>query len=182
MEVTTQKNNTAHGDIVAGDKITHYSQPQSYMSSLIDQFEKEILTDKNFSKIIEDLEHFTNAAPFGPIEGLKEKLIKGQRGDSFDQCSWEKETFHKKLMRSTCSIASQKIIAFTLGNIYSRFMTIVRPLINENVQQAQVDKIIQEKIIDHCIQLLEKNPLDFNHLDIRGMIYYLTGNCYIRWD
>lgn len=183
MTQIDQSGNSPQGDVVGRDKIKNvFSRQQTFMGALIDQFEKEQATDCSLEQIIEDLQHFTGEAVYTEVIGLEQKLSNGNRADTYQQCKWEKEIFYKKLLRYTPSFAAQKIMTYTLADIYTRFTNIIYPLIKDGKPRAEIDRAIQTEIVDHTITLLENNPLEFFPNDIRGMIYYLTGNCHIKWN
>jgi hypothetical protein len=45
--------------------------------------------------------------------------------------------------------------------------------------------VIQRALVDSVITPIEdvlgENPLLLDAVEVMGMIYYLTGNCHIRW-
>ena len=38
------------------------------------------------------------------------------------------------------------------------------------------------EIIEPTYKHLEENILDINAVEIEGMLFFLTGNCHLRWD
>ena len=58
----------------------------------------------------------------------------------------------------------------------------VLPLVQAGASQELVDAAMLEKVISPALQMLESNPLMLNKMDIQGLVYFLAGNCYVRWD
>ena len=55
------------------------------------------------------------------------------------------------------------------------------PLIKEGLSKTLINKAIQETIIDPIHHLLEVNILNLCSDEIHGMLYFLTGNCHLKW-
>ena len=66
------------------------------------------------------------------------------------------------------------------------FYTYVYPLILENQSKKYILEILNEKVIQPILEILNKegaedNYLDYNANDIFGMVYFLTGKCHLNW-
>lgn len=58
----------------------------------------------------------------------------------------------------------------------------VYTLICNNAPQENIDKLITERIINPVKQELGINLFKYDEEDIMGMIFFLTGNCHIKWN
>jgi hypothetical protein len=70
-----------------------------------------------------------------------------------------------------------------MGKIFEEFQHWVKPAIEAGFTRAEVDEIVRSKIVmplsaelDGCDGCTEP-PIQ----TIRGMVYFLTGNCHIKW-
>jgi hypothetical protein len=71
-----------------------------------------------------------------------------------------------------------------MSKVHERFDTQIRPLIEAGLDKAYIDRVVSEQItvpisneLDGCPQFKDV-ALDY----VRGMTFFLTGNCHIRWD
>lgn len=170
---------------VAGRDLTiekHYhGDVNLYFLKLYEEYKKEILKDDQIIKKIEELEIFTQNID-SVFLGLREKLLRGKREDEIDGALRAKEQFSKLLLRHQFHASAQKVYAYLLAQIQITFETYVKPEILANKPRAEVDKVMFEKIIHPIEAKLGSNELDINAGILKGMIFYLTGNCHIKWD
>ncbi len=85
-------------------------------------------------------------------------------------------------MRNQGSKTAQMIFAYLLAEIVVNFEQTVRPMIQSGVDRAQVDKAILDNVISPTLKALEDNPLMLDKVEIQSLLYFLGGNCHIRWD
>ena len=83
-------------------------------------------------------------------------------------------------------LAQQKIDVEIFSIIDNGFYTYVYPLILENQSKKYILEILNEKVIQPILEILNKegaedNYLDYNANDIFGMVYFLTGKCHLNW-
>ena len=83
-------------------------------------------------------------------------------------------------------LAQQKIDVEIFSIIDNGFYTYVYPLILENQSKKDILEILNEKVIQPILEILNKegaedNYLDYNANDIFGMVYFLTGKCHLNW-
>ncbi len=69
-----------------------------------------------------------------------------------------------------------------LAMINSSFQLKIKPMIRENKSSGLVDKAIYDEIVKSIYYEVGNSELEINMDYIRGMVYYLTGNCYIEWE
>jgi len=154
----------------------------SSMRSLIARFKKEAEENETFSGVIPKLQHYSNVidAP-EEIQGLEGKLqVAGY--DSFLHLGLAtKEQFAKKLTEFQFSRSAQEILSFLLAEVFTRFHTGVLPAIASDESQTVVLRLVQSEVIDPISDLVEDNVLDLYADELTGMLYFLTGNCHIKW-
>jgi hypothetical protein len=153
------------------------------MQRLIEEYKKEKATNVAFNTIIEELDNYLN-----PIKGeqqvigLEKKLKDGQFDDFFNYASHVKEIFVKKVDKHRLSKAAQNILLFLLGDVYILFYQKIYPLIISQENHITIMDKIQNDIIDEMRNRLGENVLEIYSDCIAGSIYFLTGNCHIKWS
>ena len=181
---TTQNNNVVHGHQAGRDIINNYvfdaSQPTT-MGCLIQRFKKERESDVKFQDTLDILKRYTNPPPGESVDGLETKLKNSGRSGLLGFAKRAKEVFAKKLMEHQFSEAAQEIHTFLLAEVFTRFHSLVMPAIQQKKSVEEVNMIVQAAIIDPVHGLLGDNPLQLHAEEINGMLYFLTGNCHIKW-
>ncbi len=182
-----QNNNQALGDIVAGSKYetTNINQfgtsaPSSRLARLLARYQHEIEQDERTSEKLKELQRYSEAKE-GPLIPIQTKLNEGRRGDLIDYALETKECFAKQLVLHTHFESAQKIHLHLLSRIWSVFQTRILPEIRAGQSRLVIEKLIQSEIVDPTLVDLQDNPFDYTDREVQGMLYYLTGNCHIRW-
>lgn len=185
----TQEGSDVGGDQVGRDKLTNntynYSLIQSKqnistMTRLLGQFAFEVDKDVKMQNLIEALDHYHCNLEVNVI-GLEQKLKNGNRDSIIDYALRAKESFHKKLIRYQLYEAAQKINAHLLAQIESKYQLHVYPMIYAEHPQDLINHLIDKKVVEPVLEELEENSLGYTALEINGMLYFLTGNCHIKW-
>ncbi|MDH0373072.1 hypothetical protein N5J23_13420 [Comamonas aquatica] len=181
---TSQAGNTAEGDIVAGNQtktvnVYRYSSP---LGRLYEKFRLASEGQPHIAEISEQLQHYCTVDTDGDVRGLEEKLTAANRADLLRQASKLKESAAKTIMKWQTSGVAQDILTYILGQLYSAFMLNVVPAIEAGKDRAEVDAIISEKVIAPTADMLGDNDLMLTPADILGLLFFLGGNCHIRWD
>lgn len=182
--ITSVRGNTAEGDIAGRDinKIYNSARPITVMARLVDQYQSESAADRTLLEWSEKLEHFFSNKTNTDIRSLKEKLVSSGRGYMVDAALMKKQSAWKAIMRQQGSRAAQTIYTFLLAEIVVNFEQSVLPLVQASASPEVIDAAMLEKVISPALEMLESNPLMLNKLDIQGLVYFLAGNCHIRWD
>lgn len=93
-----------------------------------------------------------------------------------------KERFHKKLIKtSQYSLVAQDINVYLLTKVRRGFMMEIYTLICANESEEKINTLITERIIRPVQSDLGINLFHYNEDDIMGMIFFLTGNCHLKW-
>lgn len=184
---TTQEGNIVGGHQAGRDvfaPVISLPQKRTYMQALIAQYRQEAAANPELQSIIAELQHYLIAIDKAgqKVVGLEAKLSVAGREDDTQRATRLKEIFVKKLERNRLSETAQHIYAYILGKIHRVFRFDIQPLIKAEADRTTVDQAIYEKILEPVIAELEDNVLHINHDEMEGMLYFLTGNCHLRWD
>ncbi len=180
----TLSNNTVAGDM-AGGNISHshfYSGQPSTLRDLAVKFRIECNEDQRLSDFIETLQHYVAIAPTQPTRDLTTKLLASGRADLVDEALILKEQFYKKLIRFQFNQQAQEIFAHILSKIHAFFTYKVCPKINENIPRSQIDDLIYSELLEPIYNDIGNCSLGVDLRDLQGMLYFLGGNCHIKWD
>lgn len=156
-------------------------QKHNKLKELFRAFEHEKENNIQFKEFIDELEHFTTSQDEEVI-GLEEKLKNGNRETILSFAKAVKEMYTKKLVKYQFYQSAQKINVYLLGLTWQYFMTSVYPLVCNGAPESVVNDAVKNSIIDPLLEALDGDTLGFQPHDISGMIYFLTGNCHIKWN
>jgi hypothetical protein len=175
---------TAGGDIAARDVIKTYNAARepTAMARLVEQYLAETLADQTLTAWTEKLEHFLTNEASPDIRDLDEKMRAAGRDDMLKVALLRKQSAAKAILKMQGSKSAQMIYSFLMAEIVVNFEMSVWPLVQAHASREVVDAAMLEKVIGPAFQTLESNPLMLNKMDIQGLVYFLAGNCHIRWD
>lgn len=182
-----QAGNIVGGDQAAGDINKHHhvhlppSSQRTKMSLLIEKYRTETENDKQIKVLIDRLQRWEERA-VGDMMGLEEKLKKGNRPDIILTAIAAKDCFSKLLVKHEYSAAAKEIFAYLLAKVHLLFQNIVYPAIQRGVPPADIDLLLITEVHDKVEIILEDNPLGIAPEEIMGMLYFLTGNCHLKWS
>jgi hypothetical protein len=133
-------------------------------------------------EFIEELQHYLDkpASDFGRT--LAEKLTDSERAELIAFAQEAKERAMKKIMRFQSSRTAQEILAYVLSELHTRFVLHVGPLVASKASRADIDAVTQEKVIAPVVDALGPSPLVLNQSTVFALLFYLAGNCHIKWD
>lgn len=129
----------------------------------------------------EKLMHYFGSDTNPDIRDLSNKLVDSNREDLIYFATDLKEKACKAIMRRQSSKTAQEIYALILDKIHADFMMKVTPLIQNGADRVVVDEKIS-LIIESISYMLGDNLLDLSEKDLLGLLYFLGGNCHVRWD
>lgn len=162
--------------------INSTSERSAYLQSLYDKFQAEKDTNPDLKELCEELDYF-NSKLDGDMVGLDDKLIAGNREKIIFYAKTLKEKFHKKLITtSQYSYVAQDINVYLLAKVKRGFMMEIYTLICNNESEEKINYLITERIINPVKIELGINLFKYDEEDIMGMIFFLTGNCHLRWN
>lgn len=188
---TNQKNiDSGGGDVTGRDKIeidnsikivNQLNPASDYMQELIKKFKEDETNNYKITEIIDNLNHYSIRIDDDTVYDLEYKLKAGNRENEYKRAALLKERIAKKIKLNEHSEAAQEIYAYLLSQICADFHLHVYPLISTH-SEIQINIILDEKVIKPALNILGENVLRILKEDINGMIYFLTGNCHIKWE
>lgn len=163
----------------------NYEIRSNALKRLIDAYNIEVVSAREGSQgeFIEKLSLYINKLE-GDYQDLGEKLNSAGYGDSVELALRLKQYYFKQLQKIKHIKAAQKIHAYILARVLMDFHTNVYEHLKNKASKQFIHALIKTQIIlplDELINSVE-NVLEINYDDIYGMIYYLTGNCHIKWE
>lgn len=182
--MSTQIANTANRDLIGSQNNT-YTQvlvAETPMTSLIKQYASELAPDTSISEYLENLQHYLSNHTVSDIRSLEQKLTISNRIDLIEDGILKKQNAAKFILKNQNSRAAQNIMAHILAGMAVNFDLLVKPLVQENQPRSVVDSAIYEKVILPSYKALESNPLGLHIGTIQDFLYFLAGNCHVRWD
>ena len=180
MSSVTLTDNHSGGDIIVGKKTEYHVQPTS-LSRLYEIFRDAEQASTHQSNIADLLQHYSTTASFD-VRGLEVKLTEGGRSDIIPEAMLWKQRAAMIITRWQTSPVTQDIITQILSFIHSEFVQHVKPAIQEGKSRTEVEALIGEKVLAPTNAMLGENDLQITPTDVLGMLYFLGGNCHIRWD
>lgn len=186
MQILRQSGISAAGDVVGGNKSeTTYNITNTIavdeLSLLYEKLKADGIGDVSDGKFCEQLEHYLAARTDGDIRGLEAKLIDSGRQDQFALAKELKERATKAIMRHQTSITAQRIYTIILDELHTNFILTVTSAIQDDASRREVDTLIQG-LLQNTKSSLGENFLQITVKDLFGLLYFLGGNCHIRWD
>jgi hypothetical protein len=169
------------GDVV--DMFKNVSGQKNRMAVLIEKFKKERENDEVFVGIISKLQHFNTSADGNTaVEGVTSKLSKAGMDHFVSFAIHTKELYVKKLAEFQFSKSAQEIHCLLLAEVYTRFHYHVWPALCTGRTETDIAALVQQHIISPVSEMLTENVVDLYSDELSGMLYFLTGNCHIRWS
>jgi hypothetical protein len=186
--VNAQNDNVVGGDLVGGNKTEHnynFSPPlalgNSELSRLYIKLKQDDPDKDTGGGFCEQLQHYMTSATNGDVRGLEAKLRESGRIDQLSIATAMKESAFKAIMRRQTSSTAQRIFTIVLDELHTNFMLTATPVIQIEAGRAIIDQAIL-KVINDTKSILGENILEITAKDLFSLIYFLGGNCHIRWD
>jgi hypothetical protein len=155
--------------------------PLGFITRLNQDLATEQVISPEEREFIEALQHYMVNRTLSV--GLDEKLRSGMWEDDERMYAMElKERFAKTVQRRRSSETAQKILAHLLSTIRNLFECHVRPLVKSGGQRSLVRTTTYSDVVQPALKELEANRLDLTNDDILGGLYFLTGNCHVKWS
>lgn len=182
---SSQRGNTAGRDIVSAKTVeinnNHFDRPTA-LARLYERFRSDKDKNELQAEMYEKLQHFCNVDTDGDIRGLAEKLTASEREDLIRYAERLKEQAAKLVMRWQTSGTAQDILAMIMGKMHTAFTLNVTPAIQKNSPREDVDRLMYDRVIQLVEDMLGDNDLMLSADDLLGLLFFLAGNCHIRWD
>ncbi|WP_203558768.1 ABC-three component system protein [Bacteroides sp. 51] len=181
---------TGNGKVVGRDdnsvslksEIHNYPASRTKLSVLFDALKEKFENGEQTDCVSEELKFYQTERD---TIGLEQKLKEGDLDYLFEDASFLKEAYTRKLYKYQLYEPAQEIHTYILGIICSKFRYLIYPLLKKKNPQDEISKIISSEIVDPIMTIiLEQGCSDvmgLTYKDIEGMIYFLTGRCHIKW-
>jgi hypothetical protein len=191
VDKVTQKNISAGGDVAGGDifkpvfniNTAPVYHEDTILKKLLAEHELEIKNDQEYREFSEELNRFFSKAISSNLRDLETKLVDGDREYLIIAALESKERLTKKIQRYSLYKSAQEIYTYLLVNIRTCFLHEVQSKIKSKAFPLhQIDEIVSSKIIEPFLQNLQGSSLEIDRDELYGVLYFLTGNCYIEWN
>lgn len=172
-------------DFIGGDQTNLSFIQQSKINKylkLIEHLDEEIKKNSKSSEIIDSLYHYKQRIPNDKWNGLEEKIENSEYNIDIKYALRAKESFTKKLLDYEYYESAQKLFVRLLASIESDFNTLIYPLIQEKINLKEINILFRELIRKQIIDELGDCSLEINDVHVDGMLFFLTGNCFINWE
>ena len=179
---------THSGDVFTGIKNQYsfnFNPPEvdsKRILLLVDKYKNIDTESDEFIAMKEELDDYNKPRPNRDIIGLVNKLTAGNREDLIPDAMDFKDRFAKRLSKYEFSTHHSVIHLTLLSKIEERFNSFIVPMIKKEADPLVIDMAISNLVIQPLAD--EVSPADptLTAKQIRGMMYLLTGNCYVKWS
>ncbi|CAB3755413.1 ABC-three component system protein [Paraburkholderia humisilvae] len=188
---TSQSHNDVEGDLVGGDKVDNSrtivihpvvnNAAGQELAVLYQKYKANGVGDPSHGQFSEKLQHYMSAITDGDVRGLDAKLRESGREDQLRTAMDLKERAFKSIMRYQTSRTAQRVYTIVLSELHAAFTLTVTPVIQEGAERVAVDQCINA-ILQSTKNILGENVFEFDVMDLLALLYYLGGNCHLRWD
>jgi len=189
---TEQNNNHIAGSLAGRDinnpTTNNYTTNQygnakkTQIGFLYDRLKHEVNQQEGLKEFVEELQHYMGRAAADIDRSLSEKLTSSGRIDLIQIAEELKEKAAKKIMRFQSSPAAQDIFAYVLGELHTKYLMHVRPLVVSGKDRITVDSAMERHVINPIAESMEPSALDLTPSLILALLFYLAGNCHVQWD
>lgn len=182
---SNQSDNIVHGPLAGRDNnITNneFHTKKTQIGFLYDRLKAEVAQQDGLIEFVEELQHYMGRAAEDIQRSLADKLIDSGRVDLVQVAEEFKEAATKKIMRFQSSPAAQDIFAYVLGELHSKYLMHVRPLIASGASRASIDSAMETYVTNPIAESMEPSALGLTPKLILALLFYLAGNCHVQWD
>ncbi|WP_431021794.1 ABC-three component system protein [Erwinia rhapontici] len=177
-------NTVSNGSIVGRDQKTYNTTITRGSNRTLNRLYEKLIQESGVSNdrdFCDKLKHYLSTDTNPDIRNLETKLSDSDRSELLFFATDLKEKAFKSILKIQTSKTAQEIYALILDKIHTDFILKITPLIQSDEDRVIVDdrtSLILENISD----MLGDNLLDLTEKDLLGLLYFLGGNCHIRWD
>lgn len=132
-------------------------------------------------EVLVDFQNFTATAP-GDRRTLAQKLEDGGRAYEVPDAERKKERFNMTLQRNIAQPSALTRVTQMMSEVETRFNRHARQAIVGAAPPNTVNRIVQQDVIDPTVKAHSETGTPVTPSLVESALYYLTGNCHIRWD
>jgi hypothetical protein len=162
----------------AGGNLT-VIQPVNPLISFLQALEYPLEDTAELLAISEELQTYFSDRD---VVGLEIKLTTGGREDLLEDAKYEKHRFSKRIAKIQFSLQLRQVYHHILAMLVQRFRNGVLPLINAGAPSSTVDSAVMNIVASVYTCTSAAPKLNLTETDIHAMIYFLTGNCHLKWS
>ena len=186
--VNAGRNNAARDNYDNSTNHVHNYFPAVYredkrLRALVEEHEHEKRTDQRYRKLAEKLNNFLLRKADGSERDLTEKLTDADREHLIILAMELKEDVTKKITRNSHFQSAQKIYTYLLTQIRITFLSEISSRIKSGqFKQYEIDDFVKNRVIEPLLAGVDGCSLEIDKEELFGLLYILTGNCYVEWD
>ena len=139
-------------------------------------------SDPEYQRMLSELSDYFNPRAGRKIIGLEAKLKKGNRDDLLEDAVYLENKFARLVAQNQFSKKEEVIYFHCLSSINTLFSTYIKPLIIDKVSHQEIDVAIYDRIVKPLFEEIVEFDLSISMENIRGMLFFLTGKCHIKWS
>lgn len=187
-ESVSQHDNSAEKVIARDDNSVtnnYMNGTQKTISAIADMYLRILensdqhINDDTYEDVKDSLFRYRN--PKSEIKDLSKKLMEADRSELIEDALELKESTIKLMTRYEASNSGQFILVHILSTIASKHKAFVVPAIKDKLSRATVDAIIDTQVIGNALEILNGTNRSITSEKMYGLMYYLAGNCHIKW-
>ena len=155
-----------------------------HIYKLIQRLKQQIENDHKIQQISEELNnYFINLDEETPAD-LEMKLKLANKENEYKNAIRLKEEFCKIITKFSSYEAANEYFTLLLSMIVANFQHLIYPCIRKGADEEEIMAKFHEHIIVKTFDEVQKadNLCKLNYDQIRGMVYFLIGNCYLWLD
>jgi ribosomal protein S8 len=169
-------NNSGFANI--GDNAVYNFAPQSGLKQRI----LKLLQDQSqISGYLSSLEVYTKQKTEHETVGLSAKFESAGFSSQIEYALEQKEKFVKHLVANMYAVSYQKILNLLIEEAISTFQLEIYPIIDQGADHATILREINNRVFSTIHNDTPDMDCEFNRSHIEGLIFYITGNCFLRW-
>lgn len=145
-----------------------------------ENYKKELANQETTDEIIDKLNHYTSN--LNNLRDLETKLTDAGFDYIVEEALELKQDATKLIIKNQNYKSAQKIITLLLSNVKSKFNAKIKPKLKGISKVHELETIFLDEIENELEDKLGENVLDIYNEELRGMTFFLTGNCHIEWE
>jgi protein SERAC1 len=141
----------------------------------------DFATEEMDPEILVDYQNFTTTSP-DDRRTLAEKLEASGRRYEIRTAERAKERFNMALQRHIAQPSALARFTRLMSEVETRFNRHVRQAICSGESNQKVNRLVQREVIDPTMTSQTSEGVSVTASLVESALYYLTGNCHVRWE
>jgi hypothetical protein len=150
------------------------------VEQLLMKLNAELESDVKAQAMIERLQRFYTNRSHDGVVGLKDKLTKSGREQTYEDAIEMKEMFVKLLEQWSLYASAQQIFVYLLARAERQFNDVIVPQM-ATLDAAGVNALVNNLIVEPTVAECGASVFQIDHNTATGMIYWLAEQCFVRW-